>query len=160
MPDKTAHEMRTEAVLDTHLAKYARNYGLITAAILISFFLLMGLFNLQEITGLRYFNFLFLFGGVMIGLRNFHRDTRTTHTNYWNGFLLAVGISAVSGIVFSTFMYVVMKFIQPEFGAAIINAIDFAEVNVEVLSLVIFIEAIVSGFMVAFIAMQYFKNVE
>ena len=160
MPDKTAQEMRNEAALDTHLAEYARNYGLMTAAFLISFFLLMSLFNLQEITGLRYFNFLFLFSGVMIGLRNFHRDARTTRTNYWNGFLLSVGISAVSGIVFSSFMYVIMKFIQPEFGAAVVKAIDFAEVNVEVLSLVIFIEAIMSGFMVAFIAMQYFKNVE
>jgi len=152
--------MHHELLLDSAIPTYALRFGALTSVFLIAYFLLAGWLDFQHIPSLRYFNIFFLMGGVFLALRQFHRDDQTRHTNYLNGFLTGMGVAFVSGVIFSAFVYTFFSWIAPEMGMAVQAAMPFKGITPALMSLIILLEAVLSGVMVSFAAMQFYKNVE
>ena len=152
-------ERPRETAVDPAIPLYALRYGLLTTALLIAYFLVAGWLDFRHLTDLRYFNIFFLMGGVFLALRRFYGDDATRYTNYFNGFLTGLGVAAVSGVTFSLFVYLFFGWIAPDMGLPVRAAMPFAGVTAGLMSLIVLVEALLSGVMVAFVAMQFFKNV-
>ncbi len=52
-----------------------------------------------------------------------------------------------------------MSVIAPEFGHTVREAVPFEAISVFAMSAIGFVEGVMRGLMVAFLSMQYFKNV-
>ena len=140
------------------LEKHIVKYGLITTLALIIYFLVMRVAGLAEVTELRFVNALIMFTGIFLSVRNF-RDQQFNHRfNYLSGIATGYFTGMVTGITFSLFVSVYMYF-DPVLLAAI--ATENAQedfLNPLTSGMVIFIEAIASGFLFAYSSMQYLKE--
>ncbi len=139
--------------LKNHIIKY----GLLTTAGLIGFFLFMRITGLAEITELRSLNALIMFAGVFLSIRDFKRQQLDTEFGYLSGIASGFFTGIIVAISFSLFVGTYIT-LDPVFLAAIVtdNAqIDF--LNPITASMVIFIEAMASGFLFSYISMQYLK---
>jgi hypothetical protein len=148
-----------EMQVDRSVPRYIGIFGSITALLLITYFSIASALDFKEIEELRYLNVFILFGGVFIANYFYHRHDKHI-TNYLNGFALGMGTTAFAGGIFAIFMYIFMKFMAPEFGLNVKEAIPFSFVSIELIALITFIETVLSGFMATFAAMQYYKNVK
>jgi len=143
------------------MEKIGLKYGLLTAAGLILYFLLMKLLGLAHIMELRFLNGIIMTGGVVLAIRGLKR--------MWGGnmgYFQGIGtgmITAVTGtVLFAVFMVLYIKLSDGEMLEVLSAERYFGQRMEATPGLVIFsvlvLEGVISGFMISFIAMQYFKR--
>jgi hypothetical protein len=144
---KTKDKMRTGYV-----------YGLIMAASLVVYFLLMKLLGLETNFYLRIFNFVILVGGVYFLMRNeIIRSTQSV--TYFEGLGLGLRATISSVIVFLFFLAGYINFFDPEF-MKILQESEIWGTDITLPQAVtgILIEGIASSVVISFAWMQYFKK--
>ena len=140
------------------LEKHILKYGLLTSVSLIAFFFIMKLLGLAEVTELRTLNALIMFGGIFLAIRNFKMKKFSYEFNYLSGIATGFFTGMVTAVSFALFVAVYLYF-DPSFMAAVVAdnpQTDF--LNPVTSAMVIFIEALASGFLFSYISMQYLKN--
>lgn len=138
--------------------KHVIKLGLTTTGALIAFFLLMRLLGLAEITELRSLNALIMFAGVFLSIKRFRDDEFEVEFNYLTGIASGFFTGLVIASSFAVFVGLYVYF-DPVFLAAIVAENpqqDF--LNPLTAGMVIFIEAIASGFLFSYASMQYLKE--
>lgn len=136
-------------------------YGLLTAAGLILYFFLMRMLGLLHITELRFLNGIIMAVGVVLAIRAYKADS-AGHIPYFKGLGTGV-VTAVTGtVVFAAFM-VTYAVIAGEEMIRILKSEQYFAERVEatpgiVIFTVLMLEGLISGFLISFIAMQFYKN--
>lgn len=143
------------------MEKIGLKYGLLTAAGLILYFFLMKLLGLTHITELRFLNGVIMAVGVVLAIRSYKILT-AGDISYFKG--LGTGmITAVTGtVIFAAFMVAYASIAGDEMITMLTAEQYFGE-RVEatpgiVIFSVLMLEGLISGFLISFIAMQYFKR--
>lgn len=144
------------------MEKLGLKYGLMTAAGLIAYFLFMKLIGLSHILEFRFLNGIIMAIGIVMALRAYKRREKTPYVPYLSGLGLSFITALAATLVFSAFMLVYIK----GFDDSLIEVISadrmFGE-RVEstpgiVIFMVLMMEGVISGAMIGFIAMQFFKR--
>lgn len=145
------------------MEKIGLKYGVLTAVGLVVYFLLMRVLGLVHIIELRFFNGVIMAIGVVLAIKAYKVQMAGKLT-YFKGLGAGILTAAVSTTLFAAFMLVYIKI----GGEALVEMLSadqyFGERVVSTPGVVVFtvlmLEGIISGFMIAFIAMQYFKQNE
>lgn len=125
-----------------------------------AYFLLMSLFNLHRIVELRFLNGVIVTVGICWALYNFKKQGNGK-IKYLDGLGLGFMIAGVAALLFGIFMVLYVTVINNEFMTTLRANQFFGDgLSVIVVFVVILLEGTISGAMVAFIAMQYFKTDE
>ena len=143
------------------MEKIGLKYGLLTAAGLVAYFLLMKAIGLVHIVELRFLNGLIMAVGVVLAIRAYK-----TMSGGSFGYFKGIGtgmITAVTGtVLFGAFMVAYVKIAGGDLLEMLSTRHYFGDRVATTPGLVIFsvllLEGIISGFMISFIAMQYFKR--
>lgn len=124
---------------------------------IVVFFLLMKVFNLDNVSELRFLNFLFVFWGVNRAIK---MNINLNHQNsYFNNFYVGFGASVIGVGLTIVGLMVYVGLMDPSFMTVLENSSLWG--NKLSLSIVVFalaIEGIASSVMCSFILMQYYKN--
>ncbi|MBF8962184.1 DUF4199 domain-containing protein [Pontibacter sp. FD36] len=143
------------------MEKIGLKYGLFTALGLIVYFLLMKLVGLEQVIELRFLNGVIMAIGVTMAIRAY-KISRQGNIGYFSGLGTGIITSALATVLFAVFMVIYIK----AFDDALLNVLAgeqffggrMAITPGIVIFMVLMLEGVISGFMVAFIAMQWFKR--
>ncbi len=137
------------------IERTAVRYGILTGITLIAFFFLMlGLGLIREYE-LRILNIIFLFAGVYMAINSYRDGARS---NYLGSIGVGILTSGTALVIFSTFVIVYLA-ANPSFMEALKTHEYFGRyLNPYIAGVVIFIEGTISGLLVSFILMQYYKR--
>ncbi|MCC9167619.1 DUF4199 domain-containing protein [Pontibacter harenae] len=143
------------------MEKIALKYGLMTAAALILYFLLMRLLSLAHVVELRYLNAVILAIGVVMALKGY-RNRLEGGIPYFKGIGSGVLTAITATLLFAVFMLLYVKALDDSF-VDVLSAEELFGGRVEgtpgiVVFSVLMLEGVVSGFFISFIAMQWFKR--
>ncbi len=132
--------------------------GLMIAGSLIIYFLLMKLLGLIHHAELRAFNFFIAGIGLFLTIRSYKTATHE-RVNYLEGFSLGFYTAVVSAVAFSVFVYVYLLldpglFLQLKEDAPVMGKY-FTPLSAAV---TVMAEGTISGLILSFALMQYFKN--
>ena len=136
-------------------------YGLLTAVGLILYFFLMKVLGVVHITELRFLNGIIMAIGVVFAIRSYKALTRG-NINYFKGLGTGV-VTAITGtLVFAAFMVAYTSVAADEMIGIMSSERYFGERAEATPGIVIFmvllLEGLISGFMISFIAMQFYKR--
>ena len=133
-------------------------YGLLTALVLIVYFLLMKLAGQESNFALRFLNFFIIIGGCYFLLRNMYSGP-DADSSYFNGLISGVVLTVTAVITFTAFMAVYVLLIDPSFMSVLENSqIWGSHLELEQAAFAIIIEGIASGVVISFALMQHFKR--
>lgn len=143
------------------MEKIGLKYGLLTAAGLVGYFFLMRLLGYANIIELRFLNGIIMAIGVTMAIRSYKIRE---HGNI--GYFSGLGVGAITAVVATTLFAVIMLLYIKIGGDALIATLAadkyFGERVMSTPGVVVFsvlmLEGVISGIMIAFIAMQYFKQ--
>lgn len=143
------------------MEKIGLKYGLLTAAGLVAYFLLMRLVGLAHIIELRFLNGLIMAVGVSMAIRAYKIRVKG-NIGYFSG----LGVGAITAVVGTTLFAALMLLYIKVGGDSLVETLSadryFGERVKSTPGVVVFsvlmLEGIISGMMIAFIAMQYFKQ--
>ncbi len=127
-------------------------YGLIVV-----YFLLMKLLGLDNVSELRFLNFLFVFWGVNRAIKmNINLNQEQSYfSNFYAGFgasVIGVGLTIIGLIIY-------VGFIDPNFITVLENSSFWGkELSLQMVVFALAIEGIASSVMCSFIIMQYYKS--
>ncbi|PVY40830.1 DUF4199 domain-containing protein [Pontibacter virosus] len=143
------------------MEKIGLKYGLFTAFALIAYFLLMKLIGLEQIIELRFLNGLIMAIGVTLSIRGL-KKMRQGDIGYFEGLGTGIITSALATVLFAVFMVVYIKAFDDGLLEVLAGEQFFGDRMAITPGIVIFmvlmLEGVISGFMVSFIAMQWFKR--
>ncbi len=125
---------------------------------LIMFFLAMKFFDLSQVLSLRYLNFFFLAGGIITAFYYYKKKYSPSGIDYLSGLKMGMRISLTAVIPFAIFIGIYLK-IDSDFMNYIINFAEFGEyLTPGNAAAAIGFEGVVSGALVTYMSMQYFKK--
>lgn len=133
-------------------------YGIRVSIALITYFIIMSIFNLSQNISFRFLNILIIMSGIYYAIKNYQKMHVKNEGDYLEG--IGVGLSTVffSTIIFSIFMFSYMKYLNPDF-VQLIQENSFGEImNIYIISFSIFIEGLGFGSVGTFITMQWLKT--
>ena len=143
------------------MEKIGLKYGLLTAVVLFAYFFLMKLVGLVHIVELRFLNGLILAVGVVLAIRSYKKMVEGK-ISYFKGLATGIITSVVATVVFSAFMVVYIKTAGQDLVEVLSAERYFGERIDSTPGVVIFsvllLEGVISGLMISFIAMQWFKQ--
>ena len=143
------------------MEKIGVKYGLLTALGLVLYFLLMKLLGFVHIVELRFLNAVILTIGIVFALRAY-KKLKQGNIGYLQGLGTAYLTALVATAVFAVFMLVYIKGFDDSLLEVLAAENLFGDRVSSTPGLVIFmvlmLEGMISGFMIGFIAMQYFKR--
>jgi hypothetical protein len=143
------------------MEKLSIKYGLFTAAGLIGYFLLMRVIGLVHIVELRFLNAIILATGIVFAIRAL-KTIKAEKFSYFQGLATSFLTATVGTVIFATFMLLYVKAFDTKFVEVLSADNLFGERMSITPGLVVFIvlmlEGMISGFMIGFIAMQFFKR--
>ncbi|RAU81994.1 DUF4199 domain-containing protein [Pontibacter arcticus] len=138
----------------------ALKYGILVGVAHIVYFLLMGLLGLHDKTEMSFLSAIFLAIGICLAIANFKRRRNGT-IDYFQG--LAIG--AITGVVSSTllalFMVLYINLFDTSYLANLQTSALFPQ-SLSMLSLfaLTIIYGLIPGFLMAFVAMQWFRRAD
>ena len=133
--------------------------GLLICAGLIAYFLLMRFAGLVQIVELRAFNFVILFFGIILAFRHYRMHV-DPEIDYFKGFVLGIFTTLYAVIPFALFVFFYLWKIEP----SLINSLEShslfmgIEITAEKAAETILIEGSISGVLISYILMQYYKS--
>lgn len=143
------------------MEKIGLKYALFTALGLISYFMLMKLVGLEDKIQLRFLNGLIMAVGVTMAIRAYKRSVHG-NIGYFHGLGVGIITSIFSTLLFSAFMLVYIKVFDDQLLHVLAGNQYMGEgVSITpglIIFMVLMLEGVISGFMIAFIAMQWFKR--
>lgn len=140
------------------LEKHVVKFGVLTTVGLIGLFLAMKMAGLLQVTELRLLNAIIMFSGIFLSIKTYRDGEFKVRFNYLSGIATGFLTGLVTAILFSIFVGIYVN-INPVFLASIVAENpqkDF--LNPLTSAMVIFIEAIASGFLFSYASMQYLKQ--
>lgn len=143
------------------MEKIGLKYGFFTALGLIAYFLLMMLFGLEKVLELRFFNAVIIAAGICLGIRGY-KISVGGNLHYLKGIGTGLLTAMVASALFAVFMLVYTKTAGGDLVEAIAADNLFGD-RMEatpgvVIFMVLMVEGIFSGFIISFVAMQWFKK--
>ncbi|GAA4445646.1 hypothetical protein GCM10023188_49150 [Pontibacter saemangeumensis] len=143
------------------MEKIGLKYGLLTAAGLVAYFLLMKLVGLMHVVELRFLNGIIMAVGVALAIKAC-KNVLGGEFSYFRGIGTGMITAVVGTVLFASFMVIYAKMAGGELIEMLSAERYFGERVESTPGIVIFsvllLEGIISGFMISFIAMQYFKR--
>ena len=141
---------------NTTIEKIALRYGILTAIALVLFFFFMKGIGLIEQYELRTLNVVILFSGIYFANRKY-RKTNAADT-YLGGIGVGLFTSALALILFSAFVVIYLAS-----NTSFMETLQSHEyvgryLNPYIAGFVIFLEGTISGLLVSFTLMQYYKR--
>lgn len=144
------------------MEKIGLKYGLLTAAALVAYFLLMKLIGLTHVVELRFLNGIIMAVGVVLAIRAYKKVSKNEF-----GYFKGIGTGMITAVV-GTLLFAIFIIIYANMGGGqqlieMLSAKRYFGERVEstpgiVIFMVLVLEGFISGFMISFIAMQYFKR--
>ena len=133
--------------------------GLLTSAALILFFLFMRYVDLIQIVELRCLNFFILLIGVNAAFR-YHRRQSEPNVEYFSGFYFGFFTALYAVIPFALFVFIYLWKIDPSLVVGLKSNSLFMgiEVTPEKAAITTMVEGTVSGVLISFILMQYYRS--
>jgi hypothetical protein len=143
------------------MEKVGVKYGLFTALGLILYFLFMKLIGLEQRVEFRFLNGLIMAVGVTMAIRGY-KIRKQGNIGYFSGLGVGVITAVVSTVIFSAFMVMFIKtFDRPLLEVLTAERYFGDRMSITpgvVIFTVLMLEGVISGFMIAFIAMQWFRR--
>jgi hypothetical protein len=138
-------------------------YGVLTAAGLIAYFLIMNLLGLAHIIELRFLNLLIMAVGVTLAIKAYK-----TSVQGQIGYLQGFGVGTITAVIGTTLFAALMVLFVKIAGDSLVEALSseqyFGDRVMSTPGVVVFtvlmLEGVISGVMISFIAMQWFKRSE
>ncbi len=145
------------------MEKIGIKYGLLTAAGLVIYFFLMNVLNLTHHTALHFLNGIIMTTGVVMAIRAYKRIKHGV-LSYFSGLGVGVITAIVGTLLFAVFMVIYVNVGGADLLETLSSQPYIGErINITpgiVIFSVLMLEGVMSGAMVSFIAMQYFKTEE
>lgn len=144
------------------MEKIGLKYGLLTAAGLIVYFLLMKLAGLEHIVELRFLNGIIMAIGIVLAIRAYKTIQQGARIAYFKGIGTGLITAIVATVLFAVFMLIYIK----AFDDRLLEVLSAERLFGERMSItpgvvvftVLMLEGVISGFFISFIAMQWFKS--
>jgi hypothetical protein len=135
-------------------------YGIFVGIAHILYFLLMRLLDLQNRVELSFLSALFLVIGIAVAISNFKR-AKGGNIKYFQGLAIGATTGVVSSAILALFLIVYVTVIDPVYLSSLQSSAVFP-VSLSVLSLFVLtiIYGSIPGFLIAFVAMQWFKRAD
>jgi hypothetical protein len=131
--------------------------GVLSAIAIIGFFLLMKLLQLHYILELRYANVVFLYFGILYALTQ--RRKYQGEIEYLPGLMDGLKTTVICVLSFTVFLVTYLLFIDTDFMLYIEQEAPFGKyLSPWTVAGAIFIEGFISGGIISFCLMQYYKN--
>ena len=133
--------------------------GLLICAALIMFFLFMRYFNLIQIVELRCLNFIILLGGVNIAYSYYRKQTES-NVEYFSGFFFGFYTTIFAVLPFAFFVFLYLWKVDPDLVNGLKSNSLFmgVEITPEKAAMTTLIEGTVSGVLISYILMQYYRS--
>jgi hypothetical protein len=140
--------------------KVALKYGIFVGIAHIIFFLVMRLLNLQNRVEISFLSALFLVIGIAVAIANFKR-AKGGNLNYFQGLAIGATTGVVSSTILALFLVLYVSVLDTAYLASLQSSSLFP-VSLSVLSLFVLtiIYGTIPGFIIAFVAMQWFKRAD
>lgn len=136
----------------------AIKYGILVGIAHIAYFLLMALFNLIHNVGLSYLSAIFLIIGIVMAISKY-KKLKGGMIHYFEGLAIGAITAGVSSLILGLFLVLFVTVFDSTYLDALSASGLFPEgMSVLSLFLVTLLEGTVPGFLVAFVAMQWFKR--
>lgn len=136
----------------------ALRFGLITAAALTSYFLLMKLIGWVHIVELRVLNFVILAVGVTWAISHF-KKIKLGELGYLKGIGVGMMTAMIGVVIFAFFLAIYLWIIDPAFMELIQQQESFGQyLDPMTVGFTIIVEGFGSGYLITFIVMQYLKR--
>lgn len=145
--------------MKTQIKNLEMKVGLMTSAFLIAYFLFMKLIGLIQIVELRGLNLLILAGGVSYFYHTYRKQSQS-NIEYFKGLLTGIFTTLYAIIPFSLFVLFYFWKIDPDLIHQLKSHTLFMGfvITPEIAAETILIEGIVSGVILSFIFMQYYRE--
>lgn len=140
--------------------KVSIKYGIFVGIAHILYFLVMRLLNLQNRVELSFLSAIFLIIGIAVAIASF-KKARGGTINYFQGLAIGATTGVVSSSILALFLVVYVTVLDPAYLASLQSSSVFP-ISLSVLSLFVLtiIYGSVPGFIIAFVAMQWFKRAD
>lgn len=136
----------------------AVKYGILVGVAHIAYFLLMRILGLIHNIGLSYLSGIFLVVGIVLAISKY-KKLKGGMLRYFEGLAIGAITAAVSSLILGLFLVLFVTVFDSTYLDALSASGLFPEgLSVLSLFLVTLLEGTVPGFLVAFIAMQWFKR--
>jgi hypothetical protein len=143
------------------MEKVGMKYGLFTALGLIGYFLLMKVVGLEHVIELRFLNGVIMAIGVTLAIKGY-KESKDGQIGYFQGLGTGIITSALATVLFAVFMVIYVKAFDDRLLQVLAGDQFFGDrMRITpgiVIFMVLMLEGFISGFMVSFIAMQWFKR--
>ncbi|MFT6843910.1 MAG: hypothetical protein ACJAUV_000077 [Flavobacteriales bacterium] len=131
-------------------------YGILIAASLTAYFLILNSIGLSEKIELRLFNFLIIMAGIIMAIRSVKANEPSF--DYLRGFGVGLYVTIIATIPFAVFMFFFLELNEPFMLNLIENAPFGQFLSPWASAAVVFFEGLSSGIIITYTAMQYFKK--
>lgn len=140
--------------------KVSLKYGIFVGIAHILFFLVMRLLNLQNRVELSFLSALFLVIGIAVAISNF-KKAKGGNINYFQGLAIGATTGVISSTILALFLGLYVTMLDTAYLASLQSSSLFP-VSLSVLSLFVLtiIYGTIPGFIIAFVAMQWFKRAD
>lgn len=140
--------------------KVSIKYGIFVGIAHIVYFLLMRILGLQDVIELSFLSAVFLIIGIIVAIANYKKALKG-HINYLKGLAIGATVGVVSSSLLAIFMVVYISI----FDSAYLDYLQASYLFPQSLTILsLFVLAIIygtwPGFLIAFIAMQWFKEAD
>ncbi|WP_242919434.1 DUF4199 domain-containing protein [Pontibacter liquoris] len=136
----------------------AIKYGLLVGIAHILFFLIMRLLGLTDIVELSYLSGIFLVIGIVVAISKY-KKLRAGMINYFEGLAIGAITAAVSSVILGIFLVLfIVLFDQQYLETLGASGLFPHSISILTMFLVTIVQGTWPGFLVAFIAMQWFKR--
>ena len=132
-------------------------YGIYTSIVLIAYFLLMSLFGLEKIFGLRLFNFAIVICGIYVALKSYFKNVE--RPTYFDGLFTGFKTGIIAVVLFVIFLALYVKRVDPDFISVLRESKMWGDnIDLKEAAGAILIEGLSSVFIISFGWMQHFKQ--
>lgn len=140
--------------------KVSIKYGIFVGIAHIIYFLIMRLLNLENRVELSFLSAIFLIIGIAVAISKLKR-ARGGNINYFQGLAIGATTGVVSSTILALFLVVYVTVLDPAYLASLQSSSLFP-ISLSVLSLFVLtiIYGTIPGFLIAFVAMQWYKRAD
>jgi len=140
--------------------KVSLKYGILVGAAHIVYFLLMGLLGLHDIVELSFISAIFVVIGIVMAISKFKR-LKNGMIHYFQGLAIGATVGVVSSTILGLFLVLYISIFDSTYLAHLQASSLFPEsISLLALFVLTIIYGTVPGFIIAFVAMQWFKRAD
>lgn len=137
---------------------YIIRFGLVTAAVLIAYFLLLALFNLHTNPTFSFFNAVITAFGIYEVTRSY-KLRRTNTFSYGEGFKTGMLTGSIATIVFTVFFLIYSTEINPEFLPKLLKSMNGSfNINEGLITFIVAVMGFATTLVATLTVMQLFKT--